>query len=243
MRISEALFRVRRWALLLIFVVGFWAPFGRIGGAHPGTTWLFLAGMLAHDRILPIAYASITVMGAAILLAVLSALLRTWASAYLGYGVVRDRNLHSERIVADGPYRYVRNPLYVGLWLHTLALAILMPPGGALFAVAAVGILMVALVQAEERHLTTARGEAYAAYIRRVPRFLPAFAPRVPRGGERAHWGSGFLGEIYMWGVVVTYVAFASRYNVTVLDQGVLISLGLSIVMLGVLRPRVPVHG
>jgi protein-S-isoprenylcysteine O-methyltransferase Ste14 len=241
MKIFEMLFRFRRWALVLIFAAGFWAPFDRMGGAHPGTTWLFLAGMLARYRILPIAYSSIAVMGAAILLALLAALLRTWASAYLGPGVVRDRNLHGERVVADGPYRYVRNPLYVGLWLHTLALAILMPPGGAIFAVVAVGILIVALVHAEEHHLSAGHplsgGEAYAAYMRRVPRFLPALQPRVPPGGERAHWGSGFLGEIYMWGAVLTYAAFASRYNATILEQGILISLGISVVVQGILRP------
>ena len=209
-----------------------------MGGAHPGTTWLFLAGLLAHYHVLPIAYSSIAVMGAAILLALLAALLRTWAAAYLGHSVVRDSALHGERVVADGPYRYVRNPLYVGLWLHSLALAILMPPGGALFAVIAVAIFSVVCVHAEEHYLTAERGEAYIAYARKVPRYFCALTPRVPGSGERARWGDGFLGEIYMWGAVITYVAFASRYNVTILEQGILISLGIAIVLRGIWRPK-----
>jgi protein-S-isoprenylcysteine O-methyltransferase Ste14 len=229
--------RFRRWALLLIFVIGFWAPFERLHGAHPETTWLFLSGLLARHGILPIAYASIAVMGAAILLALLSALLRTWASSYPDSGVAGERNLQGEQIVADGPYRHLRNPLYAGLWLHTLALALLMPPGGALFAVIAVGILAVALAHAEEHAQVAESGEDYAGYMRVVPRFLPAITPRVPSSGERAQWGSGFLREIYMWGAVMTYAAFASRYNVTVIEQGILISLGISIVMQGFLRP------
>ncbi len=142
-------------------------------------------------------------------------------------------------MVADGPYRYLRNPLYAGTWLHTLALSILMPPGGALFAVVAVAGVNAVKVRAEERHLRAERGEAYAAYARRVPRFFSSLAPRVPAGGVRPRWMDAFFGEIYYWGVFITYIAFASRYNVTILEQGILISLGVAIVMRGVARPRV----
>lgn len=237
MKFSDIIFRFRRWVLLSIFLLGFWAPLDRMDGAHPGSTWLFLAGALARARVLPIAYASLAVMAAAILLAVLAALLRTWGTAYLGRGVVRDSTLHGERVVADGPYRYVRNPLYVGTWLHTLALSLLMPPGGALFTVIAVAVLHVALVQAEEQRLAAEGGAAYAAYRCRVPRFFFALTPRVATSAVQPNWGQGFLSEIYYWGVCVTYIAFASRYNVTVLEQGVLISLGIAIVVQGLLRP------
>ncbi len=238
MTISEYFFRFRMWLLLLIFGVGFWAPWERIGGRHPGTMWLFLAGLLSRGVGLPIGDASIAVMAAAILFALLAALLRTWGTAYLGRGVVHDAALHGERVVADGPFRYVRNPLYVGTWLHSLALAVLMPPGGALFAVVAVAALNAVKVRAEERHLRASAGEMYTLYMERVPRFLPSMGPRVPAAGAAARWGDGFLGEIYMWGVFATYVAFASRYNVTILEQGVLISLGVSVVVQGIWRPR-----
>lgn len=240
MRLSETLFRWRRWVLFLIFLLGFWAPLDRMGGVHPGTTWLFLAGALARYRVLSIAYASITVMAVAILFALLAALLRTWGAAYLGMGVVLDRALHGEQVVADGPFRYVRNPLYLGLWLHSFALAILMPPGGALFTIVAITLLVVVLVHAEEQSLAATSGEAYFSYMRRVPRFIPSLFPRVPSGEQHARWGQAFLGEIYMWGVAVGYAVFARRYNVTLLEQCVLISLGVSIVLRGILRPAAP---
>ncbi len=239
MKLSESLFRFRWWVLLVIFVFGFWAPFDRQGDVHSGSTWLWLSGTLASYRILPIADSIFLVMGVAILLVVSAALLRTWAAAYLGHDVVVDHALHGERIVASGPYRYVRNPLYVGLWLHALGLSILMPRIGALCTVVAVTILIVFLVHAEEHTLTAERGEGYAAYKKAVPRFFPALAPRVPAGAERPRWKQGFLGEIYMWGVVVTYLAFAGRYNVTILEQGVLISLGISVILRAFLRAPV----
>ena len=239
MKIADTVFRFRKWVLFVILVIGFWAPWERLGDAHPGTTWLFLAGLLARIGILPIAYSSIAVMGVAIVLALLAALLRTWGSAYLGSGVVHDSALHADQVVADGPYRYLRNPLYAGTWMHTLALSILMPPGGALFAVIAVAVVNAVKVRAEERHLLAAQGEAYAEYARRVPRYFSSLLPRVPAGGARARWGDGLPGELYFWGVAVTYIAFASRYNVTILEQGVLVSLGVAIVARGVMRPRV----
>ncbi len=234
------LFRFRRAMLFLIFALGFWAPWERLAGNRPGTTWLFLAGVLARYGLLPIAYASIAVMGAAIVAALLGAILRTWAAAYLGTGVVWSSELHGERIVASGPYRYFRNPLYAGLWLNTLAVAILMPPGGAIFAVVAVAALSLALTGAEERRLRVEGGEAYAEYARRVPRFFPALRPRIAKRNDKPHWRSGFLGEFYFWGVAVTYIAFGNRYNATILEQGILISLGLSIVLRAVLRPALP---
>lgn len=33
-----------------------------------------------------------------------------WAFAYLRTDVVQDPNLRAEKVLADGPYRYVRNP-------------------------------------------------------------------------------------------------------------------------------------
>ncbi|MHB1935086.1 MAG: methyltransferase family protein [Acidobacteriaceae bacterium] len=240
MKISELLFRFRRVALFVIFFLGFWAPWERMGGAHPGSAWLWLAGTLAAAGLVSIATSTILVVALATLALFLAALVRTWAAAYLGSDVVHDRDLHAERVVAGGPYRYARNPLYLGTWLLTGALSILMPPGGALFALVAVTLLIAVLVLAEERKLTAERGEVYAAYRKRVPRFFPAIAPRIPADAQRPHWLQGFLGEIHLWGMAITYLIFADRYNVTILEQGVLISLGIALLARAIRRPSPP---
>jgi protein-S-isoprenylcysteine O-methyltransferase Ste14 len=242
MKFADFLFRFRRLALIVIFIVAFWAPWERLGGAHPGSTWLWLAGSVAAMGFLSIAASTIVVMTVATLVLLLAALVRTWAAAYLGPDVVYDKDLHSERVVAEGPYRYVRNPLYLGTWWLTAALSILMPPGGALFALVTVTLLIVAWVLAEERKLTSERDDAYTAYLKKVPRFLPAMVPRIPAGAARPNWLQGFVGEIHLWGMAITYVIFGHRYNVTILEQGVLISVGITFLLRAIWRPSIPAN-
>ena len=242
MKFANFLFRFRRLTLVVIFFVAFWAPWERLGGAHPGSTWLWLAGTLAAMGFFPIATSTLVVIAIATFALLLAAMVRTWAAAYLGSDVVQDRKLHSERVVADGPYRYVRNPLYLGTWLMTAALSILMPPGGALFALVAVALLIFIWGLAEERRLTIERGIAYTAYLKKVPRFLPAIVPRVPGGTARPHWLQGFLGEIHLWGMTITYLLFANRYDVTILEQGVLISVGITFLVRAIWRPSRPAN-
>lgn len=243
MKIADFLFRFRRLALIAVFAVAFWAPWERLAGAHPGSTWLWLAGTLEALGFFPIATSTVVVIAAATLALLLAALVRTWAAAYLGSDVVQDKDLHSERVVADGPYRYVRNPLYLGSWLMTVGISILMPPGGALFALVAVTLLIVVCVLAEERKLMIEWGEAYAAYRKKVPRFFLAMSPRIPSSGAaQPHWLQGFLGEIHLWGMTVTYLIFAYRYNVTVLEQGVLISVGIMFLVRAIWRPAIQVN-
>jgi hypothetical protein len=139
--------------------------------------------------------------------------------------------MHSEGVVAAGPYRYLRNPLYLGIFLHTFALALLMPPSGAIFCIGAIGLFQLRLIAGEESFLTAKLGEPYLAYCTKVPRLIPAITPRIPSSATRPTWPTAFLGETYMWGVVVSIAVFGWRYNATLLTKGVLISLGLSLIV------------
>jgi hypothetical protein len=112
-----------------------------------------------------------------------------------------------------------------------------MPPSGAIFCVALIWVLQVRLALAEEPFLTERFGEAYVEYRKAVPRFLPAPTPQVPAAGKPAHWLQGFFGEIYMVGVVITYVIFGWNFNATTMIRGVLISLGAWLIVKALL-PR-----
>ena len=76
-------------------------------------------------------------------------------------------------IVEAGPYRYTRNPLYVGMTLiyagfaaraNTLPAALLLP--------AVLAIMRRGVIEREERYLERKFGEEYLQYKRRVRRWL-----------------------------------------------------------------------
>jgi hypothetical protein len=138
--------------------------------------------------------------------------------------------MHGDQVVAAGPYRYLRNPLYLGTFIHALGLALLMPPSGAIFTIIAVGIIELRLIGGEESFLTTKLGESYAAYCKQVPRLIPALTPRVPSSPATPNWPLAFLGEIYMWGAFLSFAVAGWRYNAFLIIRGVLISVGVSLV-------------
>ncbi|HEY9137266.1 MAG TPA: isoprenylcysteine carboxylmethyltransferase family protein, partial [Terriglobus sp.] len=203
---------------------------------HNGSLWFRIANNLSHPIYQRFAmYWNSTLLGI-LLFAFAGALLRTWGAAYLGASTVKQGGLVSQRVVADGPYRFVRNPLYLGTILHTVALAFLMRPEAALLCVVLITLLQLRLIGREEPFLIEQQGEAYRAYLEEVPRIVPSLHPVTAPHASRPNWTQGVLSEIYMLGVAISFAAlgwadgFSWENTVLHVTQGVLISLGLSVV-------------
>jgi protein-S-isoprenylcysteine O-methyltransferase Ste14 len=224
-------FRFRLWISFAIFILGFWAPWLRYGPlAAPFTsTWLELSGELA--RWLPLETASIAVIGAMILLAALGTGFRVWGTAYMGGLVVKSGSMHAEGVVAAGPYRYMRNPLYFGSYVFAVAAAILMPPSGAIFALVLNFVQILRLILGEEAYLTAQQGEAYLAYKNRVPRLFPSPVARVASSPMRPGWMQACIAEVFYIAMTVCFATLAWRYNATLLLQALLVCFGLSLVV------------
>lgn len=83
---------------------------------------------------------------------------------------------HAERtqLVADGPFRWVRNPIFTSMVVGLGGIALLVPNLFALVAVASlVGALQLQVRLVEEPYLLTIHGDAYRRYATQVGRFLP----------------------------------------------------------------------
>jgi protein-S-isoprenylcysteine O-methyltransferase Ste14 len=231
MKASTLEFRFRFFILAVIYLLGFAVPWNYWLHLDSIRTWQLLAAWPARSGWISFSNATIAVLLLGIFCALIGAFLRTWGTAYLSPSIVQDAAMHGEGIIAAGPYRYVRNPLYLGNFIHTFALALLMPPSGAIFCILAISIFQLRLIAAEESFLTAKLGEPYAAYCAQVPRLLPAFTARVPASTLQPKWPTAFLGEIYMWGVVVSFAILGWRYNSILIIKGVLISLGISLIV------------
>jgi protein-S-isoprenylcysteine O-methyltransferase Ste14 len=238
MKATPLEFRFRFFILAVLYLLGFVAPWNYWLHLDSIRTWQLVAAWPARSGWLSFSNATIIVLLLGIVCALIGALLRTWGTAYLSPSIVQDSAMHGEGIIAAGPYRYVRNPLYLGNLFHTFALALLMPPSGAIFCILAISLFQLRLIGAEESFLTAKLGESYTAYCAKVPRLIPAITPRIPASTLQPKWPLAFLGEIYMWGVVTSFAILGWRYNSILLIKGVLISLGLSLIVRGSLPRR-----
>ena len=234
-------FRYRFWFFVVIYTLGFTAPWDfwvHLDGSGPNAhVWGLLAVQLAKTGAMSIASAFNVLLVAAIVCAFAGAWLRTWGAAYLSTGVVHDTNMRCDSVVADGPFRHVRNPLYLGSWLNTLALTLLMPASGAVFTIVLVGFFSLRLIFGEEAHLRATLGEPYVAYCAKVPRMVPRFTVHGSRfkgsddAGQPPQWGQAALTEIFMWGSALSFAVLGWRYDAMLLLQCVLVWLGVSLVV------------
>src|ERR1700689_5764680 len=108
-RASDFEFRNPVWIFALIFGL----PFIPYRG-HSVPIGSRLADRFAAAWPMEEIYALHVVFGVAALIMFAALFFRIWGSAYLSREVVHDHAVHSEILRADGPYRHVRNPLYLG---------------------------------------------------------------------------------------------------------------------------------
>ncbi len=98
----------------------------------------------------------------------------------------------SRELAVNGPYRFVRNPMYLARYILVLGAVLMLDPTRPWRWLAPAALTLVYLffmqnrVRREERKLAPLFGEAYQRYLRAVPRFVPALKP-FPEGRTR-YW-------------------------------------------------------
>jgi protein-S-isoprenylcysteine O-methyltransferase Ste14 len=155
-------------------------------------------------------------LGCAALLLVVAALIRTWASAYLQADVVYAPEVKTQSLVADGPYRRVRNPLYFANVLMAIGMGSMMSRIGFFVVVAAMLVFCYRLIVREEAELSASQGEPYERYRDAVPRLLPSLWPPIASAGRLPKWTAGFTAESWYWGIAAAFLAFAITLKVEI---------------------------
>jgi protein-S-isoprenylcysteine O-methyltransferase Ste14 len=241
MRASAIEFRLRMAIMTVIIALGFWSPWIEslnIGRRISLLEWLALelsrTGLVTFTVATPV----IVVMGA--LVAALGAVLRVWGTAYLGSSTVYHMQMQAGILMADGPYRYVRNPLYLGSAFAILATTLIMPPTGALLVIVLLALFMVRLILAEEAFLIPRLGDAYRTYLQAVPRIIPLLRTNLKRGSYQPHWIAAILAELYPIGVFVSLATLSWKYDNHLMVKAIIVSFGVSLVARALQPQREP---
>jgi protein-S-isoprenylcysteine O-methyltransferase Ste14 len=216
MRATDFEFRQRFWVICFVYFLGFgFYKFDHVNCAAGLAHWI----VGPRDPHLDSPAARHVLQGLFALSATLvtmAAWIRTWGSAYLRAEIVHDAHVHTERLVADGPYRYLRNPLYLGNMFLAAGIAFLASRPGAVIIIVGNLIVILRLIGREETALAETQGEPYRAYLNAVHRLWPSLMPRLPAGDKRPEWPQAFLGEAWMWCFAIDGFIFAWRMDLNI---------------------------
>jgi protein-S-isoprenylcysteine O-methyltransferase Ste14 len=159
----------------------------RIGGwLFRQRSWLPLPLVAALLLIPPPSDApdTLPIVGAAIVAA--GEAIRLWAVLHIG-AISRTRSDRLGPLIDSGPFRLVRNPLYLGnilLWtgFSLAARLVWLTP----IVVILLALEYHAIVRWEEQLLSARIGEPYIRYMRDVPRWLPSMTTRTSSSNSPA---------------------------------------------------------
>ena len=150
--------------------------------------WIFAIALVFSARHYPNAIG--------IVICFLGATLRFWSSGYLR---------KDSKLAVGGPYRFTRNPLYLGTWLMAAGAAVAISSYILLVVVSVVFIAIYHFtILDEETKLERNFGEPYRAYLGLVPRFFPRLWPQSLSRLSVVNSDPGNIG--FSW-----KVAFANR--------------------------------
>lgn len=106
--------------------------------------------------------------------------IRFWGVAVAGTETRTTGPVGGTHLFIDGPFAYVRNPLYVGNMMMYVGVGIMSNALMPYLVMLAYGFFVLQytmIVTKEEEYLQRAFGEEYERYVQNVPRFMPRLTP------------------------------------------------------------------
>lgn len=146
----------------LVFVAGIpalmWLVSGRLFPWAPALPWALLAAVLMVTGLV----------------------LSIWSIVHMkkvGEGNPFDAYNHelaprTKHLMTDGPYKYTRNPMLVGIYIYDLGVLLWLQSWWPLVVFALEIVLLTLQVRSEEKRLEADFGDEYRAYKQSVPRYL-----------------------------------------------------------------------
>jgi protein-S-isoprenylcysteine O-methyltransferase Ste14 len=198
-------YRFREFAFAALYFVGFVGGDALTGGNDPGLPAFVVAGRYLGERgpELLLAFATLCVIACWAI--------RVWGASYLRAAVVWNPDALDHRLIVAGPFRYLRDPLYLGSLLLAVGFGLLASPLGFAFIVGANAILVGMLIREEATLMRARYGATYDAYRAAVPSLVPRLGPADVPGSEtvRPSLAQGLRSEIFSAAFAIAMVLLA----------------------------------
>ena len=173
-------------------------------------TWRVRFGLLA--LILTVLFVQPTLLSLLVGLAVTSAglWLRLWACGHLK---------KEKELTTSGPYRYTRNPLYLGNIFIGIGVVIGSNSWGVIVIFAIYFLVFYPVIILEEkRRMQKFFPLQYSPYSKNVPLFFPNFRPSWPKSPRKFSWQlylynketRALFGALFYWAILTALMFFFS---------------------------------
>jgi hypothetical protein len=163
------------------------------------------AGLLAAAAVIVLARVNWISIGAGILVSLLGLWIRAWASGHLR---------KEKELAVTGPYRYSRNPLYLGNFILGIGVTV----GSWSLWVAVIFVVYFAvfypqIIRRERERMRKLFPEQYEAYRRRVPSFFPSLKKLDSTGRVKFSWSLYWKNKEYraLIGAALFWAALAAK--------------------------------
>jgi protein-S-isoprenylcysteine O-methyltransferase Ste14 len=155
---GEAIKKKNNWSTLFLRVSAYVSVFSAILLAE------FKIAMLPNGFFYP-----------GIFLMVIGILVREWAIFTLGRFFSLTISVQKNQTVVDyGPYRFIRHPSYLGLFLTIIGIGVALQSwGGTLLILVIFGLSIGYRIHVEEKFLVSELGDDYIQYIKKTKRLIP----------------------------------------------------------------------
>jgi protein-S-isoprenylcysteine O-methyltransferase Ste14 len=110
-----------------------------------------------------------------IMIIVIGIIVRQWAIFVLGRFFTTTVSVQkSQKVIDHGPYRYIRHPSYLGIFLIIVGIGLALHTwGGILVLLVMNGIALGYRMHVEEKVLVSELGDDYVQYMKRTKRLIP----------------------------------------------------------------------
>lgn len=170
--------------------------------------WRVRVGYLAALSALVLAIPKLESLFWGFVICLLGLFLRTWACGHIQ---------KEEKLTVSGPYRYTRNPLYLGNLIIGIGLA---ASSCSWFVFGIFCFYFLAfypvIIKIEKQKMEKLFPKQYKSF-KRVPLFIPSLKPKLPPDKKKFNWSLFFENKEYRaWiGVVLFYVTMIIKMIVT----------------------------